>query len=222
MEMENLNQLSLEDIVLRLRQSDPHTILYAPFDLDSSKHCREAAVLIPLLRIGDEWHLLYIRRSTSPHDRHSGQVAFAGGKREANDRSLIDTALREAEEEIGLMRQDVQVLGQLENHYSVSLFNITPVIATVNWPYHLRLQEAEVSRAFTMPLQWLAVPDNHEIRYLERQGKRIPVAYFREYDGELLWGATARMTLSLTQILARSTHTTRADYGTDHRIRQGV
>lgn len=199
--MHNLDQLSAEEIVRRLAVDNKpdHDI---PEALISGTY-RQAGVLIPLLRAEHKWHILYIRRAQMERDRHSGQVAFPGGKYEDQDTDLFATALREAHEEVGIHPTDVQVLGQLHDHHSVSNFRITPVVGIIPWPYSLQLQSAEVDRAFTIPLSWLANPANHELRPWQAGTKdqKIQVAYFNEYEGELLWGATARMTLSLLALL---------------------
>ncbi len=198
--MADLNQLSLEQISQRLTRDTAITH-------DIPSHWREdelqpAAVLIPFLRIADEWQLLYIRRASHEQDHHSGQVAFAGGKFETDDGSLHQTALREAQEEIGIQPQHVTILGQLGYHHSISRFRITPVVGHMPWPYQLQLDRQEVARAFTIPLAWLADPGHHRIEQVSRDGLGpFPVVYFDEYDGELLWGATARMTLSLLSLL---------------------
>lgn len=165
--------------------------------------CREAGVLVPLVRVGDGWHLVFIRRPMSERDYHSGQVAFAGGKRDLGDSDLCMTALREAQEEIGVSPQDVMVLGELGIHHSTSRYRITPTVGVMPWPYALALNPLEVARVFTIPLHWLAQPQHHEIRYRELVGitEPVPVVYFEEYDGEVLWGATARITLSLLACL---------------------
>ena len=166
---------------------------------------REAGVLMPLLRKQGRWHLLYIRRPESEQDDHSGQVAFAGGKREQDDADLQQTALREAQEEIGVDPLDVEVLGSLGRHHSVTRFSIMPVVGVIPWPYPLRPNPSEVASVFTVPLTWLADPKNHEIshRRIEGYAEPVPVAYFRRYAGELLWGATARMTISFIEQLRR-------------------
>ncbi len=166
---------------------------------------REAGVLMPLLRKQGSWHLLYIRRPESEQDHHSGQVAFAGGKREQGDADLLETALREAREEIGIEPTDVDVLGSLGRHHSVTRFSIMPVVGVIPWPYPLRANPSEVASIFTMPLAWLADPENLEIthRHVEGYDKPVPVAVFRRYAGELLWGATARMTISFIEQLRR-------------------
>ena len=199
--MNDINQLTEQEISLRLQQTVPETG-DIPRDL-LTKECRQAGVLIPFVRVNNEWHILFIRRSIFEHDRHSGQVAFAGGKHEPSDSDLKETAIRETHEEIGIAPEDVRVLGQLNHHYTISHFQIMPTVATVPWPYQLTLAELEVAHAFTMPLAWLADKKNHEIRYRQigNMEQQHPIVYFKEYDNELLWGATARMTLSLINAL---------------------
>ncbi len=200
--MINFDHLSSTDIAHCLQHhafANTHDI---PAELAAASH-KEAGVLIPFTRIAGAWHLVFIRRPQSLRDRHSGQVAFAGGKRESNDPNIIHTALREAEEEIGLKPQDVTLLGQLGTHHSISHYRITPIVGSIPWPYDFRLNPTEVARLFTIPLTWLAHPPHHEIRqhHLNSISTPIPVVYFQEYDKEILWGATARMTLSLVHCL---------------------
>ena len=197
----NLDALSLEQIRARLHAQAETTYDVPPEML--SADAREAAVLVPLLRIDETWHILYIRRTDHEGDRHGGQVAFAGGKREAEDESLLATALREAEEEVGLACGDVEVLGHINHHHTISEFQVRPYVATIPWPYQLTLDEIEVARAFTMPLNWLAQQGNYRVeqRHHPQSQRPWPVVYYDYYDGELLWGATARMTLSLLDVL---------------------
>jgi len=202
-EMADLDRLSIEEISERLKRQPGPTYDVPPELL--ATNAREAAVLVPFLRIEEAWHILYIRRARFEGDRHSGQVAFAGGKWEAGDEDLESTALREAEEEIGIVRQDVNVLGRLNHHHTISEFQVTPFVAEIRWPYPLSLDEVEVARAFTMPLSWLAQESNYrtEARQHPDSQRPWPVVYYEHYDGELLWGATARMTLSLIEVLGR-------------------
>ena len=199
--MLNLDALSLEDINQRLVSQSDVTYDVPPELL--RQNSRQAAVLIPFLRIDDAWHILFIRRAIFEGDRHSGQVAFAGGKREPEDHSLVVTALREAEEEVGLQQRDVTLLGSLNHHHTISEFQVRPYVGVADWPYALTLDEKEVPRAFTMPLSWLADECNYrtEARVHEDSKRPWPVVYYDHYDGELLWGATARITLSLIGVL---------------------
>jgi 8-oxo-dGTP pyrophosphatase MutT (NUDIX family) len=198
--MKQIDQLELAQIRRGLLK--PAELTYDVPDLYNDIDCQQAAVLMPLLRKDDEWHLLFIRRAIHELDHHSGQVAFAGGKYEKHDDDLHSTALREAHEEIGLLAEHVKILGELGLHYSVSRFRITPVVAYMPWPYNLTLDQREVARTFTIPLNWLANPQNHRIKQRNLAGSNsISVIYFEPYDGEVLWGASARMTLSLIKSL---------------------
>jgi len=198
----DLDHLSAEEIRQRLHAQAGTTYDVPPEML--SEKAREAAVLVPFLRIEDAWHILYIRRAHYEGDRHSGQVAFAGGKRDEADDSLLHTALREAEEEVGIAAGDIEVLGHINHHHTVSHYQVRPYIGLVPWPYQLVLDEVEVARAFTMPLSWLAQEKNYRTEErLHPESKRPwPVVYYDLYDGEMLWGATARMTLSLIDVLS--------------------
>ena len=199
--MTDFDALTVHDIRARLHAQAETTYDVPPEML--AANAREAAVLVPFLRVDDAWHILFIRRTQHPTDRHGGQVAFAGGKREKDDRSLLDTALREAEEEVGIAQRDVEVLGHINHHHTVSDFQVRPYVGVVAWPYELILDDIEVARAFTMPLAWLAEPDHFRIEQRQHPDSKRPwpVVYYDLYDGEMLWGATARMTLSLIDVL---------------------
>ena len=197
----DFDQLEIEEIEARLHAQGSPTYDVPPEILGSN--AREAAVLVPFMRVENEWHLLYIRRAQFDGDRHSGQVAFAGGKRDPEDNNLLETALREAEEEVGLLKDDVQILGHIHHHHTVSEFQVRPYIGVVPWPYTLVLDEIEVARTFTIPLSWLANSNNYRVEQREHpeSSRPWPVVYYDLYDGEMLWGATARMTLSLIDVL---------------------
>ena len=157
-----------------------------------------AAVLIPFLRVSDDWHILFTRRTEKVAD-HKGQVAFPGGRADPDDPSPEYTALREAEEEIGLKSADVTILGRLQELPTITNYCVTPVVGVIPWPYPIRLEEIEVCRAFYIPLAWLSDPSHHEIRkrILPGTSTPLPVIYFHPYDGELLWGVSAQITVNL-------------------------
>jgi 8-oxo-dGTP pyrophosphatase MutT (NUDIX family) len=181
---------------LRITLSEPRT------NLPSLNDARPAAVLIPFYWDAEDWHLLFTRRTESL-EAHRGQVAFPGGAIEPGDKDAKQAALREAEEEIGIKPEDVDVLGQLENLRTITDFEIAPFIGTFPWPYPLKINPVEVANVFGVPLSWLADPTNLEIkdRTLEVSGIQVPVFYFRPYEGEIIWGATARITINLLKVL---------------------
>lgn len=157
-----------------------------------------AAVLVPLVWHDNEWHLLYTRR-TDKVESHKGQVSFPGGACDDGETTPEQTALREAEEEIGISPQDVKVLGRLANLITITYFRVTPVVGVVKWPTVFRVGEHEVARVFTIPLGWLANPSNRW--QFERSDLRRSLIAYHPYDGELLWGATARMTVDFLKVL---------------------
>ncbi len=154
-----------------------------------------AAVLIPLARSQGDWQLLFTRR-TEKVEHHKGQVSFPGGGCEIHETTPEETALREANEEIGLEPGSAHVLGRLNDILTITGFRVTPVVATIDWPFPLRLETAEVERVFVIPLTWLADRQNWEERPFTPAGaaRPVPVITYHEYDGEILWGATARIT----------------------------
>ncbi len=167
-----------------------------------ARPARPAAILIPLLKDKNEWHVLFIRRTVVPGDMHSGQVAFPGGRRDDGDTSIEAAALRETQEELGIEPKDVRILGRLDDFITISNYRVTPLIGVILWPYALRLAEGEVDRAFTIPLDWLMNPGNREVRRRELpDGREAEVIYFKPYDEELLWGASARFMLRFLEIL---------------------
>ncbi len=162
---------------------------------------KNAAVLIPLIFDQDKWSILFTRRSDAVND-HKGQVSFPGGAIEPSDKNPVSAALREAEEEIGLKSEVVQVLGELPPHESVTGYTIFPVVAQIPWPIILQINPIEVSRVFTIPLNWLIQRENFVIRdWLSPFGLRQGVIFYRPYDGEQLWGISAQILLDFLEML---------------------
>lgn len=160
---------------------------------------RAAAVLVPLVCDEGELNLLFTRRTDLVHD-HKGQVAFPGGSVEPQDGGFEDTATRETYEEIGIPQSEICVLGRLPVFPTITGFLICPVVGMIPWPYDLRLSEEEVSRAFMIPLKWLADASNREEKSMILPDGRLEnVVFFHSFDGEKVWGATARITLHFLQ-----------------------
>jgi 8-oxo-dGTP pyrophosphatase MutT (NUDIX family) len=190
--------LTEADLVTRLKLARHLSFHEEPFPQFAGRPPRAAAVLVPLTWVAGDWHLLYTRR-TDIVEHHKGQVSFPGGATDPGDTSPEDTALREAEEEIGLRRKDVRILGQLGEMLTVTNFMVTPIVAVFPWPYAFTVHTIEVDRVFMLPLKWLANHDNWQ-EFVRRETQRSVITYF-PYDGELLWGVTARMTVEFIHAL---------------------
>ena len=157
-----------------------------------------AAVLIPFTWWKDGWQLAFTRR-TETVEHHKGQVSFPGGGCEMDESTPEATALREAEEEIGLAPEDVHLLGRMNDIITVTRYRVTPIVGVIPWPYQFRLEPAEVGRVFTIPLLWLADRANWDEQPVTPEGVFLPfpVIRYHPYDGEILWGASARITQDL-------------------------
>jgi 8-oxo-dGTP pyrophosphatase MutT (NUDIX family) len=162
-----------------------------------------AAVLVPLVQRDEGLTLLLTRRTDHLRD-HAGQISFPGGRVEPEDDGPIATALRETEEEIGLPRERIHVIGQLPVYSTVTAFQVTPVVALVEPGFTLALDEFEVAEAFEVPLAFLMNPAHHrhhrfEFGGAERRFLSMPwQGPEREY---FIWGATAAMLRNLYRLL---------------------
>lgn len=162
---------------------------------------RRAAVLVPLVERPEGLSVLLTRR-TEHLASHAGQVSFPGGRAEELDSSPIETALREAQEEIGLHRRHVEIIGVLPEHVTISAYRVTPVVALVQPPFELRADPGEVAEIFEVPLGFLMSGANHERRSVSLpDGGGTRRFYAMPYKGYFIWGATAAMLRNLYHFL---------------------
>lgn len=201
----NFVKIEESEIIKRLQTVVRNTVIEHPIqieDYQNSKSPIPAAVLLPMFCNRDGWNLIFTRRNSDLPD-HSGQVSFPGGRSDFEDRNAIQTALREASEEIGLHPNDVTILGILPDLLTITNYLVTPVVGVLEMPYQFKIAENEVSRIFSIPLNWLSNSENYKIsqRKLPDSEESISVVYFEEYDGEFLWGVTARIVLSFILLL---------------------
>ena len=196
-----LTTLTEDYISQRLQQAlqeDPSSDGFSEIELNEETRLKCAAVLIPLVWHDDQWHLLFTLR-TDTVESHKGQVSFPGGACDEGENTPEETALREADEEIGVPPRDVRVLGRLSNLITITYFRVTPVVGVVRWPAVFRVGAHEVARIFTIPLAWLANSSNRW--QFDIPGTKRSLIAYHPYDGELLWGATARMTVDFLHVL---------------------
>mgnify|MGYP006095963419 CR=1 FL=1 len=163
---------------------------------------RPAAVLVPLMQIGNDWHVLLTKRA-SHLAHHAGQISFPGGKQEPEDDGPGETALREAFEEIGLMPENVQVAGWLDRVRSPAGFIVQPVVGVVGGIDSLdglQADPAEVDVIFTLPVAHVINRDNFKLVPRETNGRRNDYWIVAHHD-HLIWGLSARILNDLQQRL---------------------
>ncbi|MGH8686128.1 MAG: CoA pyrophosphatase [Burkholderiales bacterium] len=188
----------------RLAAAAPVEMLYGDQGIDAERAAsrRPASVLVPIVTRDEGLTVLLTRRTAQLRD-HSGQIAFPGGRAEASDANAEATALREAEEEIGLERERVEVLARLSDYHTRTGFRVTPVVGLVAPPFDLRLDAQEVDEAFEVPLAFVLDPANHQRHQREFQGRLTPF-YAILYRDHYIWGATAGMMVNLYRVLSRA------------------
>ena len=165
-------------------------------------HYTAAAVLIPLIPGPKGLEILLTQRAH--HLRHHpGQISFPGGRQEVGDLSLEATALRESREEIGLDATQVQVLGRLGDYYTVSGYQVTPVIGIVEAPFQAQLDEEEVCRLLSVPLDFLMARDNFTLQETLYDNE-IRHYYSATYQDNVIWGVTAGIIVALYEALSIS------------------
>jgi 8-oxo-dGTP pyrophosphatase MutT (NUDIX family) len=160
-----------------------------------------ASVLLPVVVRETGLTLLFTQRTAHLTD-HGGQVSFPGGRAEPTDASAVDTALRETEEEVGLARDHVEVLGTLPDYRTGTGYRVTPVVGLVQPPFSLRADPGEVAEIFEVPLQFLMNGANHQTRSAEFPGGRGRRSFYAmPYERFFIWGATAGMLRNLFHFL---------------------
>ena len=177
---------------------DPRDLHLAPWVEGTKVH--DAAVLVPIVERDGAVNLLFTQRSEYLA-AHTGQISFPGGRVEASDADRVDTALRETEEEIGLARRHVQVLGALPEYFLPTGFRITPVVGWIEAPFDTRADPYEVADIFEVPLAHFvhaARYQRHEYHFNGRHRHYVAIPY----QGRYIWGATAGMLLSMAHVMS--------------------
>ena len=190
---------------LRARFVNPP--LWAPENTDEIGHrqhqagaqARQAAVLLPLVLRDDGLHMLLTRRASHMHT-HANQISLPGGRQEPTDVSATETALREAQEEIGLHPRHVEILGLLPEYWTNSGYRITPVVGLVKPPILLKPNPEEVEEIFEVPLSFLMNGMNHQRRTATfPNGSRT--FYAMPFESFFIWGVTATILRNLFHFL---------------------
>jgi 8-oxo-dGTP pyrophosphatase MutT (NUDIX family) len=178
-----------------LRAREPQVIQ------DENALSMHAAVLIPMFKQDDEYRVLFTKR-TNTVEAHKGQISFPGGRVDEGDASLLETALREAYEEIGLHSKDVTILGRMDDTRTVaSNYIVHPFAGLIPHPYAFKINREEVDQLISVPLEIFL--DGSSTIPVDYQGN-IHKGLAYAYRGEVIWGATARIMENLVDIVLSS------------------
>jgi len=175
--------------------------------LFSERELTQASVLVPLVQRDNQTTLLLTQRTDHLHD-HPGQISFPGGRAEPEDIDAVATAMREAEEEIGLHARHIEVLGSLPTYTTGTGFIVTPVVALIEPPFTIEIDPFEVAEVFEVPLAFLMSPANHRRHGVEFGGARrefLSMPWSADEDAPrqyFIWGATAAMLRNFYRFLA--------------------
>ncbi len=170
------------------------------FRLPEGRKLRPAGVLAAFVLQDGVPHVILTKRS-SALKHHPGQIAFPGGKQDETDADVVAAALREAQEEVGLDPAQVEVLGCLPTHETVTSFLVTPVVARVRGSFAPRPEPGEVAEVFTVPLAHVTDPARFSVQSLRWRGMRRSY-YTVPYGPYYIWGATARILRGLAERMA--------------------
>jgi 8-oxo-dGTP pyrophosphatase MutT (NUDIX family) len=192
----------MEEMRARLNRPWPERSLAAT-PSGSGRPIREAAVLVPLYVRDKELFTLFTER-TDQVEHHKGQISFPGGGKEPQDATLWHTAVRESEEEIGVPRQSVQLLGALPRLVTVTDFEVHPFVGAIPYPMTFAPHEREVKSIIEIPVAYLLDPQVVEERPVKWKGKDILTLVY-PYRGHAIWGATARILADFLTVLTDTT-----------------
>ena len=162
-----------------------------------------SAVLVPIYRRQGQYCVLFTKR-TERVKEHKGQISFPGGARQDGDKTLLDTALRECAEEIGLAPGEVKILGELDDTLTeTSNYIISPFVGVIPWPYEFKLDGWETEEIIEVPISALMDKDcwRQETKII---GGQAVTSDFYHYQGRVIWGATARILHQFLDIFSRA------------------
>jgi 8-oxo-dGTP pyrophosphatase MutT (NUDIX family) len=170
---------------------------FKPQDIDCVRSMW-ASVIIPIYETKNDLYIVLTRRTQTVRN-HKGEVSFPGGMYEEVDEDRMVTAIRECCEEIGVKKEDLEILGRIDDMYTMTGFCVRPYVGVIPYPYTFRVNPIEVAYVISLPFQFL-IDVQPGIEEAERGGhaENVPSFY---YDGDRIWGATCRMLLRLRRIV---------------------
>ena len=194
--------LRIEDIKTELQRAflrSPSAPLQQP-----DKHGKPASVMIPLVVYEEKISVLFTKRTNNVRD-HQGQISFPGGAIETEDLSPLSAAYRETFEEIGLPRNHITLLGELNPRNTITGYYVYPFIGFINSLQNLIINPFEVEKIIIIPICWLMMDSNSRTEMYERPGvKKHPVIFYEAYNNEIIWGITASIIHDFLSVIKNS------------------
>jgi len=183
----------MNDLIQRLKQLSNEKISTP----DIETHLIQSAVLIPIISVTDPRLILTKRTDHLPS--HTGQISLPGGTHEIADKTLLDTALRETHEEIGLHKDKINIIAELEKVSTLSNYAITPYLGLIEETPILKVNANEVAQIINAPLSHFLDITNYSEAWIKRNNKKIRV-YKINFEEHLIWGATAKILYQLAEL----------------------
>lgn len=165
------------------------------------KDFRPSAVLVPVFKKESEDHLLFTLRNDQVR-HHKGEICFPGGTFDEEDKNLLTTALREAEEELGIQKKDIKILGELDEIITPTFFRIAPFVGRIPFPYPLKINQQEISEVLEIPLSHFFDEKRLRTERVEHFGETFEIPYY-EWKNHTVWGATGRIVRQLVETLKK-------------------
>lgn len=196
------SSLNITTLAQSLHQMHDQTMVdyQVQFAAEKQHQLKKAAVVMPLVFKDEQWQLLYILRPQHMK-HHKGQLAFPGGVYEKADPDLWATALRETWEEIGIPAWRLTGVGELPSMNLITEYCIKPYVAILDSTDDMVINPLEVERVVMIPLKWLSNADHYKKAVRNINGTAVGIITYLPFDGVVLWGATARMTLQLLRAI---------------------
>jgi len=160
---------------------------------------KPAAVLVPIFLWEEKWHVLLTRRSQKV-EHHKGEISFPGGHVDDDDENNCSAALREAEEEVGVPPDKVEILGRLDDIVTITGFRVRPFVGRIEYPYQFVASDDEIEEIILLPLSGFVEPDRCVKSVHDRGGESYPI-YFFKVEGYTVWGATAKILVQLLKLI---------------------
>jgi 8-oxo-dGTP pyrophosphatase MutT (NUDIX family) len=195
----NLARASAQRVRALFEEINPHLVGDKRFEARWTRERRDAAVLVPIINRREGPTILFTVRSADMPS-HAGQIAFPGGRVHPEDRDAVAAALREAQEEVNIGPDAVEVIGALGAHEGGLGFSVTPVIGVIDPAADIRPCPREVAETFEAPLEFFADLANHRLEFHELEGVRYRM-YSAPYERFHIWGLTAGILRSLAETL---------------------